>query len=99
MVNFISASIAELTGEKIAYTRKKGFSTKIYSDILLESLQHHRKGLSRKEVEELVIHQFPESLTISEKKVKLTGILTKLRKGNKIRNSGTDSKPLWTLQL
>jgi ATP-dependent DNA helicase RecG len=96
---FISASIAELTGEKIAYTRKKGFSTKIYSDILLESLQHHRKGLSRKEVEELVIHQFPESLTISEKKVKLTGILTKLRKGNKIRNSGTDSKPLWTLQL
>ncbi len=96
---FISASIAEVTGEKIAYTRKKGFSTKIYSDILLESLQHHKKGLSRKEVEELVLHQFPESLTIPEKKVKLTGILTKLRKQSKIRNSGTDSKPLWTLQL
>jgi ATP-dependent DNA helicase RecG len=96
---FISASIAEVTGEKIAYTQKKGFSTKIYSDILLESLQHHKKGLSRKEVEELVIHQFPESLTISEKKVKLTGILTKLRKESKIRNSGTDSKPLWTLHL
>lgn len=96
---FISASIAEVTGEKIAYTRKKGFSTKIYSDILLESLQHHKKGLSRKEVEELVIHQFPESLSISEKKVKLTGILTKLRKENKIRNTGTDSKPLWTLHL
>jgi ATP-dependent DNA helicase RecG len=94
---FISASIAEVTGEKIAYTRKKGFSTKIYSDILLESLQHHKKGLSRKEVEELVIHQFPESLSILEKKVKLTGILTKLRKENKIKNSGTDSKPSWTL--
>jgi ATP-dependent DNA helicase RecG len=96
---FISASIAEVTGEKIAYTRKKGFSTKIYSDILLESLQHHKKGLSRKEVEQLVIHQFPESLSDSEKKVKLTGILTKLRKENKIRNSGTDSKPLWTLHI
>jgi ATP-dependent DNA helicase RecG len=94
---FISASIAEVTGEKIAYTRKKGFSTKIYSDILLESLQHHKKGLSRKEVEELVIHQFPESLSITEKKVKLTGILTKLRKEDKIKNSGTDSKPSWTL--
>jgi ATP-dependent DNA helicase RecG len=94
---FISASIAEVTGEKIAYTRKKGFSTKIYSDILLESLQHHKKGLSRKEVEEIVLHQFPESLSLSEKKVKLTGILTKLRKENKIKNSGTDSKPSWTL--
>jgi ATP-dependent DNA helicase RecG len=94
---FISASIAEVTGEKIAYTRKKGFSTKIYSDILLEGLQHHKKGLSRKEVEELVLHQLPESLSLTEKKVKLTGILTKLRKENKIKNSGTDSKPSWTL--
>jgi ATP-dependent DNA helicase RecG len=94
---FISASIAEVTGEKIEYTRKKGFSTKIYSDILLEILQHHKKGLSRKELEELVIHQFPESLSTSEKKVKLTGILTKLRKEGKIKNSGSDNKPSWTL--
>lgn len=95
---FISASIAEVTGEKIAYTKNKGFSTKIYSDILLESLQHHKKGLSRKEVEEILLHQFPESLNTAEKKVKLTGILTKLRKEQKIYNSGTDSKPSWTLK-
>ena len=95
---FISAAIAEVTGEKIAYTKNKGFSTKIYSDILLESLQHHKKGLSRKEVEEILLHQFPESLNMSEKKVKLTGILTKLRKEEKIYNSGTDSKPSWTLK-
>ncbi|MCY7360468.1 MAG: putative DNA binding domain-containing protein [Ignavibacteria bacterium] len=95
---FISASIAEVTGEKIAYTKNKGFSTKIYSDILLESLQHHKKGLSRKEVEEILLHQFPESLNMIEKKVKLTGILTKLRKDAKIYNSGSDSKPLWALK-
>jgi ATP-dependent DNA helicase RecG len=95
---FISASIAEVTGEKIAFTKNKGFSTKIYSDILLESLQHHKKGLSRKEVEEILLPQFPESLNIFEKKVKLTGILTKLRKEGKIYNSGTDNKPLWALK-
>lgn len=93
---FISAKIAQTTGQKAAYTKFRAFDTSYYQDLILQALNQH-KELTRKEVDELIWEKLPDWMIDRQKKGKIGNLLSTLRINGLIRNTGSDFKPIWVL--
>ncbi|KAF0238555.1 MAG: ATP-dependent DNA helicase [Prolixibacteraceae bacterium] len=91
---FISVTVAKITGQKAAYTRNKGFNKEYYHDLILRALKEH-KSLSRTDIEGLIWEKLPDIYNDKQKKVKINNLISELSRNKKIRNEGTDNKPLW----
>ena len=91
---FISVTVAKITGQKAAYTRNKGFNKEYYHDLILKALKEH-KSLSRTDIEGLIWEKLPDIYNDKQKKVKINNLISELSRNKKIRNEGTDNKPLW----
>jgi len=93
---YISAEVAEWTGQKARYIRNRGLDDDYYRRLIIEYLQKYARA-SRKEMDELLFAKLPEVLTHDQKAHKVRNLLQSLRRGGVIRNAGSRSTPSWVL--
>jgi len=91
---FVSAKIAQFSNKKADYSKNKAFNKKYYLDLIIKSIEEHG-SLNRKDVDELLWKKLPDWMNETQKKYKITNLLTELRKENLIFNKGSDKKPKW----
>lgn len=92
----VSAKVAALTNQKAAYMKKKERTGAHYRGLLIDYIGKFN-GLTRAEINEYMLEEIRGDLSESEKLTKIGNLLTYLRRKGDIRNSGTDTKPLWKL--
>lgn len=92
----ISAKIAAATDQKAAYMRKKELSGKQYRKLITDYLAQF-ESLTRKEIDDYMLDEIRGELSESEKKSKISNLLTYLRRKGDIVNVGSDAYPLWKL--
>ena len=93
---YVAKNIAQVTGQKVEYSKHKGLADKKCEAFLLESLNDH-KTLSKQEIVSLLWDLLPDQLTDKQKNTKVYNILRKLRESGKIVNQTTGNKSIWSL--
>ena len=93
---YISAKIAQLTNEKVFYTRNKALDTKKYKDYILQHIANHKSGASRKEIDDLLFDMLPIFMSTEQKKTRIHNIMSKMS-GKEIKNIGTRKNSKWVL--
>ncbi|MEI9806829.1 MAG: hypothetical protein WDO16_02500 [Bacteroidota bacterium] len=93
---YISAKVAQATGQKATYTKYKAFHKKYYQDIIIQAINQHG-SVNRRDIDELLLNKLSESLSEQQKKHKINNIISEMRKANIIKNTGTFNVPKWVL--
>jgi ATP-dependent DNA helicase RecG len=92
---YISASIAELTGQKAGYIRNRGFKDDHYKKLILEYLDKYGSA-SKDDIDKLILDILPEVLDKKQKENKVRNLLYTMHKKDKsIINKGTARKSSW----
>lgn len=95
---FVTSKIAAITGDKSTYIKNKAFDSTYYKNLIIEYLKEY-KTASRQDINKLLLDKISDVLKEQQKLNKIRNLLTELSlKDNKIRNIGSKTKPLWTLQ-
>ena len=90
----VSAKIAALTGREAEYIKRKQKPSRHYHSLILSYLEKFGSA-SREKINELLIDEFPTTLSKEEKLAKISNILSYLRINGKIFNTGTKHSPIW----
>jgi len=95
---YVTASIAEATGEKAIYIKNRAFDKSYYKDLIIEFLNRYGKA-SRDDIDNLLMDKLSNILDEKQKRNKIRNLLYEMSKKNKsIRNSSSSSaKPIWIL--
>ncbi len=93
---FISAKVAQSTGQKAAYSKYKAFDNEYYQDLVLKAIKEH-SFLERSDIDELLWNKLPDWMDDKQRKNKIKNLIANLRGGNKIKNVGSATKPRWIL--
>ncbi|MBA3285852.1 MAG: putative DNA binding domain-containing protein, partial [Nitrosopumilus sp.] len=93
---FISAKVAQKTGQKATYTKFKAFDNSYYQDLIVKALKEHT-NLTRTDFDELIWDKLSDGMTDEQKKRKIGNLLSELRIKGIIKNTGSDFKPIWIL--
>src|SRR3990170_6274482 len=93
---FISAKIAQQTGQKAAYTKNRPFDKAYYLDLIEKVIREHGY-VGRNDVDELLWEKLPDWMNDKQKKIKINNLLSELRRKSRIRNKGSDAKSKWVL--
>lgn len=93
---YVSATVAAATASKAAYIRTRAQDDEFYAKLLTDYLDKYGEA-SRAEINQLLLPKLSEVLTDVQKDNKIANLLTNLRRGGRIRNTGTRSQPVWKL--
>jgi ATP-dependent DNA helicase RecG len=93
---YISARIAQTTGQKAEYTKAKGFEKDKYFQLILNCIKQHSFA-ERKDIDALLWDVLPNKLAEKQKKTKINHLLTDLKQKELIENIGNDFKSKWVL--
>lgn len=94
---FISAEVAQTTGQKAVYTTHKAFSQQQYFDWVIQGIKDHG-SLNRSDIDALLMNRLSDLYnTAAKRKAKVNNIITAMRKKKLIRNRGTDTHSEWVL--
>ena len=93
---FIAKSIAQTTGQKASYSNNKAFDKQYYLDLTCKAIKEHG-SMTRKDVDELLWNKLPDWMSDTQRKRKISNLLSELRISEKIVNSGSDVRPCWVL--
>ncbi|MCY7345428.1 MAG: putative DNA binding domain-containing protein [Pyrinomonadaceae bacterium] len=74
---FISAKVAQKTGQKAAYTKARGFDKRKYLELITDCIRQHNNA-ERKDIDELLWNVLPDWMTDKQKKTKINHLLTGL---------------------
>jgi ATP-dependent DNA helicase RecG len=92
---YISSVVALEVNKKAQYIKNRGWDDQYYIDMILALLDKF-KQVSRKELDELLIDKLPDVLSEEQKKKKISNLLYRLsRKDKLILNKGTLKTPKW----
>lgn len=92
---FVSARIAQITDQKIQYTRFKAFDKKYYQDMIKNFITQHGQA-TRKEIDGLIIEKLPDYLKSDQKKIMVNNLLNEMsNKLGVIKNKGSRTRPVW----
>src|SRR4030067_280680 len=91
---FISAIVAQQTGQKAAYTKNRPFDKPYYLDLIEKAIKEH-SYVERNDVDDLLWKKLPDWMTDKQKKIKINKLLSELRRNRKIDNKGSLKKPQW----
>lgn len=94
---YIGIKVAQKTGQKAAYSKNKAFDKSYYLDLIEKAIREH-KSLERNEIDELLWNKLPEWMDEKQKKNKIGNLLSELRMKERIENTGSFSKPKWSLK-
>jgi len=93
---FISAKVAQTTGQKAEYSKFRAFDKQYYLDLILKAIREHAH-LERKDIDELLWDKLPAWMDDKKKKIKINHLLTELSSNQEIINVGTRKMPKWIL--
>lgn len=94
---YLSKPVSDITGHRIKYSRNKGLKREQYKALILQAIEEHG-GLSRKDIDELLMDILPANLSAHQKSDLIHAYLTKLRKSGLIINTGSRKFPNWIKQ-
>lgn len=94
---FIGIKVVAKTGQKATYSKNKAFNKIYYLDLIEKAIKEH-KSLERSDVDELLWERLPDWMDGKQKKNKIGNLLSELRMKGKIENTGTFSRPKWSLK-
>jgi len=92
----VSATVAEATASKAEYIRTRGLDDSHYMQMILGLLKKFGSA-SRQEIDQLLMDKLSEALTEAQKANKISYLLTKMRRGGQIVNTGSDKVPQWEI--
>ena len=94
---FISAKVAQTTGQKAVYTKHKAFSQQQYFDWIIQGIKDHG-SLSRTDIDALLWNRLSDLYASdTKKKAKINNIITAMRMKGIIKNDGNDFNSKWVL--
>lgn len=93
---FISAKVAQKTGQKAGYTKARGFDKSKYFELIKNFIEQYGYA-ERKDIDELLLDILPNWMNESQKRIKINNLISELRRKGKIVNEGSDAKPKWVL--
>ena len=93
---FIAKDIAQVTDQKIEYSKHKGLDDKKCEALLLDSLKDHG-SLTKPEIVRLLWDVLPDQLDVKQKNNKLDYLLKRLRKAGKIWTERNEVTSVWHL--
>jgi ATP-dependent DNA helicase RecG len=93
---YVAKNIAQVTGQKVEYSKHKGLADKKCEALLLESLNDH-KTLSKQEIVRLLWDVLPDQLTDKQKMNKIEYLLKRLRTSGDIKNETKGNESVYSL--
>lgn len=96
---YIAAPLANLAGQKAQYIKNRGFKDEYYKKRIVEYI-HKFGSANRQDIEELLLNELPQVLSLEQKRKKITNLLNALsKKEEMIKNVGKSRKhSLWVLK-
>lgn len=92
----VSAVVAAATGTKADYIRTRAQDDDHYARLVTDYLRKFG-GANRQEINDLLWEKLSDALEEEQKRNKITNLLSKMRRDNRIRNTGTQQRPHWEL--
>lgn len=80
----ISATVANVTGEKADYIKQRGIDDEYCQKMIFDYLKKFGEG-KRKDFEQVLLDKLPDVLSIDQKKDKIKNILQKMKRERKIK--------------
>jgi ATP-dependent DNA helicase RecG len=93
---YIGKRVAEKTGQKADYSKNTAFDKQVYIEWILKSLKEHQ-FLERADIDKLLWGTLPAWMNDTQKKNKITSLISELRKKEVIINRGSDFKSKWEI--
>lgn len=94
---YVSAKIAELTGDKTTYIKNRAFDKEHYKQLIISFLRQY-KVASRKDIDDLLLDKLSDALNEKQKKRYIGNLLQEMSKKDKtIVNQGSARYPKWVL--
>ena len=90
----ISASVAAATGQKAEYMKKWELPGRRYRQLIVDYIGKF-EGASRKDINEFMLDEIRGELSVDEKTVKITNLLTYLRRNGVIERRGATKNARW----
>lgn len=91
---FISARLADATGQKARYIRNRGFDDSYYQQLVLGYLTTYGQA-TRADLDALLLAKLPEVLSPEQKTHKLKNLLQAMRRGGLVHTRGPWALALW----
>ena len=94
---YVSAGIADITGDKTSYIKNRAFDDEYYKKLIIAFIKKYESATKR-EIDELLIDKLPNALDEKQKRKKINNLLYVMsKKDSKIKNEGSKKKPKWVL--
>lgn len=93
---FVSASVAKATASLEDYLRTRGQDDAFYLKLITDYLAMKGEA-SRADINKLLLDKLSEALSEKQKAIKVSSLLTKLRRKGTIVNAGSDTASCWKL--
>ena len=95
---YVSAGIADITGDKTSYIKNRAFDDEYYKKLIIAFIKKYESATKR-EIDELLIDKLPNALDEKQKRKKINNLLYVMsKKDSKIKNKGSKKKPKWVLR-
>ena len=92
---YISASIAELTGQKANYTKNKGLDKDVYKGFIIQHIKNHGFA-TREEIDSILFTKLPDYKNEKQRKIYINNLIQEMA-GSTIENIGSRIKSKWVL--
>lgn len=92
----VSAQIADATASMVDYIRTRAQDDLFYAKLLTDYLGKFGSA-DRAEINKLLVDKLSDALNEEQKQDKISNLLTNLRRGGKIINTGSRKAPKWAL--
>ena len=93
---YVAKNIAQVTGQKVEYSKHKGLAEKKCEALLLDSLKDHGT-LTKQEIVRLLWDVMPDQLTDKQKMKKIEYLLKRLRTSGDIKNETKGNGSVYSL--
>lgn len=96
---FVSASVAEATGDKADYIKNRAFDKAWYKELIIKFIKEYDKA-SREDIDALIMEKLSNTLSEQQKRTKIRNLLYEMSKKDEtiFNNSKSTNKPEWRLR-
>lgn len=93
----VAANVAAVTASKAEYIRTRAQDDEHYTKMIADYLSKFVSA-TRKDIDSLIKDKLSEALNDSQKRNKISNLLTKMKRSGLIQNTGSKSHPRWELR-
>jgi len=92
----VSAEVANATANKADYIRTRSQDDTFYTQLITDYLAKFGTA-TRQEIDKLLWVKLSDALDDEQRQNKISNLITKLRRANSIRNTGSRKTPIWRI--